>query len=57
MALVSAIESNTGTELVDAQGEVVDTSAGREDVRVIFTLRRSEDTRWRLEAAQVLGPA
>ena len=57
MALVSAIESNTGTELLDAQGEVVDTSAGREDVRVIFTLRRSEDTRWRLERPQVLGPA
>jgi hypothetical protein len=57
VALVSAIESNGGTELLDAQGAVVDTSEGREDVRVIFTLRRSDDTRWRLEAAQVLGPA
>ncbi len=56
VALVQAIETvNPNAEVVDGSGEVVEPPRDDPAVRVIYTLRRAEDGRWRIESSTVLG--
>jgi hypothetical protein len=56
VALIQAIETvNPNAEVVDESGEVVEPPRDDPAVRVIYTLRRAEDARWRIESSTVLG--
>jgi hypothetical protein len=56
VALLQAIETvNPDAEVVDESGAVVEPPRDDPPVRVVYTLRRAEDGRWRIESSTVLG--
>ncbi|MCC7078246.1 MAG: hypothetical protein IT198_14080 [Acidimicrobiia bacterium] len=57
LARVWTVQQNTSTvRIVDADGQVLETSPPWGPVVAVYTLARGEDGRWRTQTAEILGP-
>ena len=56
-ALIAAVaDSPPGARLLDAEGNVIDVFAGIAPMRVLVTLVRGVDERWRISDLDIVGP-